>query len=230
MRRPNHTELEQTVQIHDGLLRLREFLTESHNDRHSPAIPALLAQEEDVVKRWTSQLENYERRVSDWPFREIPDALSTLHLTIENQWAFRNKRQNDLLRLADDASENSKVLLLALLNIDIADKEATRIIEIARDYGGLTLQEAIWLILLSRRFPEEVGDLGKLLCQIRASDDESGAERLLSQITAQSADLLRQLLDDGAVLAEKILAPDELERRLQDAIGACDSVLNGVKG
>lgn len=225
VRRPSAEELELASQIRNGLKKLQKYLTQSETGRRLPATGTLLTQPQDLVQQWTDQLKDESQIAGQFADDRLAIALSALHLTIRQLRAYPTRRQLELLKFASKsaASGSDVTLLIPLLEIDLTKKEEELLLRIASD-DGLTLEEAIWLLMLMREYPEVIHSLEKLLLEIRASSDDDRAERLLTHVQAGSIDALQELLVKAVNIADEILGKDELEQRLGEALRACDSI------
>lgn len=226
MRRPSREERGQASQIRAGLLKLLERLTQSRAGRRLPATAIVLVQREDTVTRWTDQLKDESQVAGDWADDRLARALSNLRLAIQQQRAYCGQRQEEFLEIASQsaASESDTALLLALLSLELTKKEAELLLEVAPN-DGFTLQEAVWLLLLMREFPEASRSLEKLLLEIRDSSDEDRDERVRVHVQASSIEAVIELLVKGITIVEEVFEVDELEQRIHEALWVCDSVI-----
>jgi hypothetical protein len=222
VRRPTGKELALASQIRNGLERLYEYLTQSETGQRLPATATLLIQPQDVVEQWIEEIEGERTVAGQFPDDRLAIALSALHLTIRQLRAFRTRRQIEFLKPAarDAKSDSDTALLISLLEIGITKKEAEQLLGLASN-GGLTLKEAVWLLLLIRSHPEAAHSLEKLLQEIRTSSEDDRAERLLVHVEASSIDAMRELLAKGTGVVDEILSNDELEQRLSEEPVRC---------
>lgn len=225
VRKHRREELELTSQIQNGQTILLKYLTQSEAGQRLPATAVLLVAPDDMVERWTDELEEESRVAGKFPDDRLAVALSTLRLAIRGLRAFRTRLQIELLEHASKnmATNGNAALLLSLIGVGLSKKQAELLLKVAAD-DVLTLQEAVWLLILMKECPEVSHSLEKLLLEIRASSDDNRAERLLTHVQDCSIDAMRELLAKGIHTVDDILSKDELEQRLGEVLQACESI------
>jgi hypothetical protein len=226
IRRHTSKELELASQIQDGLETLLEFLTQSLTGKRLPATATLLIQPQEVVGPWMDQLEDEKQVAQQFPDDRLATSLSALRLKIGQLRAYRTSRQIEFLKFASEnaASGSNAALLISLLGVGLTRKQAELLLRTASD-DGLTLQEAVWLLLLIGDYPDVNQWLEKLLLEIRASSDDDRAKELFALVQAGSIDALQELLAKGVDVVDEILSKDELEQRFKEALQACGSII-----
>lgn len=226
VRRPSDKEVGLASQIREGLEKLREYLTQSESGQRLPATATLLIQPKGVVGEWMDELEEERKAAEQFPDDRLEIALSRLRFTIGQLRAYRTRRQREFLTRGsrNATSDRDTALLTSLFEVGLTEKEADLLLRVA-SIEGLTLKEAVWLLLLVRDHPEVAHSLEKLLLEIRASSDDDRAEQLLPHVGNSSIDALQELLARGTGIVDEILSKDKLEQQLDEALQACDSII-----
>jgi hypothetical protein len=228
IRRPSQQEIELARQIRQGLTMLRDYLTQPAGEQRLPATPALLVQPDEKVQKWVTQLASLQELAEKFADKRLAAALSALVVAIQNIRAFVGRPQAELLALLEKekAPETLRVLLIALLNLELTEEDRRTLLAVAEYGSGLTLEEAVRLLLISREHPEAVltdASRAELLEAVRMY---AGADKLAEFFLESGApDVFRNLLDQGGVLAQEIFDRDELEKGLADAFWACNQVI-----